>query len=103
MRGKYVAGVLVAACLGAVIAAGHREVTQQTSPALVDTPAIIIGACEGFGEGTWAVPLGGAGIVCPTAGVPVHGVPISNDGRVLNLRVTGDASGDALEGDVITL
>jgi hypothetical protein len=99
MTGKHIAGILVAACLGAVIAAG-----QARQPTVTDTPAIIIGGCWVDGSGAFLVELGGANEYgCPGTGVPLHGVPMPSAGHVRNLRVTGDGVGNALEGSVVTV
>ena len=107
MNGKHIAGIVVVAFLGAVIAAGHGGLRSEHStarPAITDTPAIIVAGCETYGGGIYIVTLGGANEYgCPGTGVPLHGVPMPNSGYVRNLRVTGDAFGNALEGSVITV
>lgn len=107
MTGKHIAGILVAACFGAIIAAAHVDVTQQRTasapPVVTDTPAIIVGGCDNLASGMYVVPLGGTNSICPITGVPLHGVPMPSRGHVRNLRVTGDSGGNALEGTVITV
>jgi len=100
MRSKYIAGILLAACFGAVLAAAHGGIRE---PTVYNNPAIIVGGCYTYQSGMWVVPLGGNGSPCTSTGVPLHGVPMPNAGRVRTLRVTGNDISDAPEGSVITV
>jgi hypothetical protein len=103
MTGKHIAGVLIAACFGAVIAAGHGNIRQPASDR--DTGAILVGGCAALGGngGTFVVALGGTNESCILTGAPLHGVPMPSNGNLGNLRVTGGYDSKAEQGSVITV
>jgi hypothetical protein len=103
MTGKLTAGVLVAACFGAVMAAGHGDVRQPASDLVTRT--ILVGGCAALGGpgGTFVVPLGSTNELCVQSGAPLHGVPIPSHGNIRNLRVTGGYGANAESGSVVTV
>jgi hypothetical protein len=103
MTSKILAGVLVAVCFGAVLAAGPGD-NRQPATAL-PTRTILMGGCSGLGGdgGTFVVPLGATNGICDQTGAPLHGVPIPSHGNLRNLRVTGSYTASAEKGSIVTV
>lgn len=101
MTGKHIAGLLIAACLGAVIAAGPGDARQPASGG----GAILAGGCSGVGGngGSFVIPLGATNGTCTQSGSPHHGVPMPTRGQLGNLSVTGSYTANAETGTMVTV
>lgn len=107
MKGKHIAGILVAACFGAIIAAGHGDISQPASGGN-DVAAVFTGVCvdstrpANISEVVY--PFGTESDGCgPGIPTPIHGVPIPSKGILQILRVTGGPEFGPGEGSVITV